>query len=350
MRIAVCGRILTFGHIGGGIPRVCEELCVNLAKVGHEVHFFGFSYRSISKQHMYKGARMHYVPITELPFLFPYLSYSLRVNDFIKKVNPDVVHTNFAYGPFFGKLDFPHLHTVHETAVRELIVKLKRKPSIEAFLSYPITLSIEYNNVIHADKVVTHSEGTAQDVNRYYRRSNVVIPLGVDIQKFKPMKVEHDGPNLLFVSRRDPRKNLRSLIEAIKDTNWKLRIIGINKFAGKNIVSLGHVSDDRLVFEYNRADVFVLPSVREGFGLVVLEALACNKPVIMCDTGCSSIIRKYDVGVISKNATAGALRASIQQALGKDWENRPREAAKRFTWKECTKKYEELYKCIISES
>ncbi len=109
-------------------------------------------------------------------------------------------------------------------------------------------------------------------------------------------------PMVLFVGSLIPRKGLPFLVEAAKkivkqQADTKFVIVGEGpqknqltesiKAAGLagNFVFLGNLNETQLPLIYNCADVFVLPSIQEGQGIVLLEAQACGKPVVAFDVG-----------------------------------------------------------------
>ena len=106
------------------------------------------------------------------------------------------------------------------------------------------------------------------------------------------------GEYLLFVGSLEPRKNLPLLIQAMQlcNTNISLLIVGWEGWGDKSwmqtiresgltqrIILTGYVDDETLACLYSGASAFVYPSLYEGFGLPILEAMACGCPVICSD-------------------------------------------------------------------
>ncbi len=115
-----------------------------------------------------------------------------------------------------------------------------------------------------------------------------------------PIQLDIDKPYLLYVGAGDPRKNLKRLIEAFSQLSDELKhfnlvlagklldpeitiinswIISLN-IEPSRVIKIGYVSDEDLVFLYKNCSLFIFPSLHEGFGLPVLEAMSCGAAVI----------------------------------------------------------------------
>jgi glycosyltransferase involved in cell wall biosynthesis len=97
---------------------------------------------------------------------------------------------------------------------------------------------------------------------------------------------------------------------------------------------LGYISDFDLISELQKADLFVLPSLQESFGIATLEALACNIPVVVTKTGIFNEIIKHKAGEVVEN-THQSLKQGIITALLKNYGNNPRNLALQYSWKKC---------------
>lgn len=141
----------------------------------------------------------------------------------------------------------------------------------------------------HFDLVVTDSNRTKKEVVRNFHVKAVVVPNGVD-KKFRPIsKVPGTKKVLLYLGQLIERKNIPFLFKVIKllPQNYELIIAGegplrqyLESIAPERVKFLGKIEEKEKVKTYNQADVFVYPSKKEGFGLSILEALACGLPVI----------------------------------------------------------------------
>lgn len=165
----------------------------------------------------------------------------------------------------------------------------------------------------HATHIIAVSESTKKDLMKQFKVSSkriTVVHEAVNTDLFFPrekFEVENvkkefglTKPYLLFVGTIQPRKNLLSLIEAfskIKNTNLDLVLVGKpgwlyediyqapKKFGVEQQVKfLGYVAEEKLPALYSGAEIFVYPSLYEGFGLPLLEAMACGLSVLTSNT------------------------------------------------------------------
>lgn len=151
--------------------------------------------------------------------------------------------------------------------------------------------------------IFTPSEYVKQKVIRRFGVENVIVtPNGVDTSVFRPETkqgvIDFPKKYVLFVGSLQPRKNLEGLMRAWHRVKGKfadtwLVVAGdsgyvfrsVKFFADERIRFLNYVADENLPGLYANAELFVLPSFDEGFGLPALEAMACGTPVIVSDGG-----------------------------------------------------------------
>ncbi|HAU30906.1 MAG TPA: glycosyltransferase family 1 protein [Desulfotomaculum sp.] len=285
----------------------------------------------------------------------------------------DIIH-NPTQGSTFFRFKQKYILTVHDITV---FIVPKEHPVYRILfgkLLFPRTLKT-------ADKIITDSNSTKKDLINYFNipeEKIKVIFLGVD-EKFKPLDKEEinevkqrynlNFPFILYVGTLEPRKNIPTLIKAFyklkkKNIEHKLVITGkkgwkykkifetIDKLnLQKNVTFTGYVSDEDLPALYNTADLFVYPSLYEGFGFPPLEAMACGTPVITSNTSslpevvgdAGIMVNPYDV-----DGLADAMHEVLtNDGLREDMIKKGLERAKMFSWEKCAREtlrvYEEVY-------
>jgi glycosyltransferase involved in cell wall biosynthesis len=208
-----------------------------------------------------------------------------------------------------------------------------------------------------AEHVICNSTATARDITDFYKiSSNKITPilLAYDANHFKKLNLpNNETPYLLYLGRQDPYKNLHRLIEAfakISHSDIQLWLAGspdkrytpklqrqIEELGLRDRVKfLDYVSYQQLPILLNQSLALVFPSLWEGFGLPVLEAMACGTPVIASNLSslpevageAASLIDPYNVGELT-----AAMKAMVE-----DGELRSRlsilglERSRQFSW------------------
>ena len=203
--------------------------------------------------------------------------------------------------------------------------------------------------VKHLDAYVCLSRSTADLLTRDYGRGGVVVNGGVDLARFTATAPRTEPPTVLFASANDePRKNLPLLLAAfdvlLATHPARLVLAGPGDPAAALQQATARVRaatdvvgpDVDLVGAYSSAWVTVLPSLREAFGLVLVESLACGTPIVaLADSGGPAEIVTPGIGALAAAATPDALAQALRRAL--DLDNpaeRCRAAAQRYGWDE----------------
>ncbi len=185
-----------------------------------------------------------------------------------------------------------------------------------------------------------------------------VIPNGVDLGEFgePPARTDHAGVTVLFVGRLDPsQKGLEVLVRALAklpaSADVRLRLVGedwggvakIQSLASQlgiadRITLVGAVSRTHLLQEYARADLLVLPSRFEPFGIVLLEAMAAGLPVIASRVGgIPEVVVDGETGLLVEpgdveGLAAAMLRLVVDPTLRASFGSRGRERARFYSW------------------
>jgi len=226
-----------------------------------------------------------------------------------------------------------------------------------------------------ARSVVALSDGLRQIA----RESNdsldmQVVPNGIDIQRFRAKSTSADTSNdrplkIITVTRLLERKGVHHLLEAIarpSPLNVTLQIVGSGSYEQElrnrtselgltdRVSFAGFVHTDNLPDLYRAADLFVLPSLTESFGLVFAEAMACALPIVATVVGgIPELIRSGKEGILVEPEQPKQIRAALEQllsdraALTKMGNAGRRRIEQKYTWSKIADRYLEIYRHSI---
>lgn len=192
------------------------------------------------------------------------------------------------------------------------------------------------SNVTH---YIAISKTVARRIKDYYQRDSAVIYPPCNTDFFKPGNSLIDGGYYLTVSRLKAYKRIDILIDAFNKLNLPLKIVGdgpelgrLKLKANKNIEFLGWVSDEELLYYYQNCKAFVFAGY-EDFGLTMVEAQACGKPVIAYNKGgAQEIIIEGRTGMFFSEQTPEALIQAINRFQNIRFDNNYiRETSLRFS-------------------
>ncbi len=231
--------------------------------------------------------------------------------------------------------------------------------------------SLVRSHVQRADAIMAISETTARDVVNKLDVSSErvhVIHAGFDERFLTPASPNGRENYLLAVATIEPRKNLPVLLEAVallRKRGWdgRLRIAGgfgldtarvdatIERLALDNVVDkLGYVDSATLSSLYRTASAVVLPSLWEGFGLPLLEAMASGVPLIASDIAVHREVAD-DAAVFAEPSDARAFADAIESVVSDDalrgeLVSRGRARVSRFSWEASAEKAVALYRSL----
>ncbi len=283
----------------------------------------------------------------------------------------------------------PFIQTVHGVLADEYVQAIQRGSlAFRAKLANRIMWQLsklEEESTKNATLTVTISKYSSEKIVHFYgvnKKQIRIVPNGVDIQRFKPSKscetlkrqIGIDSKLcVLFVGRLIPRKGLTFLVEAAKrvvkeypqtiflivgDGPLKQYLVShLEKInLSSNFVFLGDVDESMLPALYNCADVFALPSIQEGQGIVLLEAQATAKPVVAFDVGgVREAVLDKESGLLTK-PDSNELADAIMKLLA-SWSLREKMGIKgrkfiveNFSWDICAQKLFQVYQEAVASA
>jgi glycosyltransferase involved in cell wall biosynthesis len=232
------------------------------------------------------------VEAVELPARSQVVRMAFALPRLLRRLSPDLAHFLYAIPPGHRGTS---VVTVHDLSFEHLpdVMGLKDRLLFKTQVS---------RSARRADRVLTGSEWTKRDLVERYglpEERITVTPYGVD-PAYRPEGPRADGRYALFVGAIQPRKDPLTAVEALALVNSDLRLllIGPEKLGadrvrdavdrlglGRRVDWKGHVERDELAKLYRGAAVLIFPSRYEGFGLPVVEAMACGTPVVATTAG-----------------------------------------------------------------
>jgi glycosyltransferase involved in cell wall biosynthesis len=383
--------VALISHEGGGISSVTAGLAASLAKKEVDVTVFTnstslkFHEESINPRH-----KLVYLPILNFPprnIYFQALNYK-KLSQYLS--NFDVIHgvspyTSFGFSGINKKIQRPFVGTIHDS------IRTGRKAFINQpfstwtlsdagyfFGEFPIyDLSVE-RVLHHSDRTTLCSYSVLAELAAYrtinYNRVSV-IHNGIDFDEinsinFKSMNND-DEVSIIFAGRLFWVKGILLLLQAfrhVKNTykNVTLKIFGKGPLKQKiqdYIVSygladcvkvMGHVSHKELLLEIEKSDILSLPSLCEAQPMIILEAMACKKPVVTFNLPyANEIITDMNTGVLAKPGDIEDLSEKIgllvsdKQLRKKIGQAAYEHVKKEHNWSIQAEKYLSVYKTVI---
>jgi len=243
----------------------------------------------------------------------------------------DVLHCPTYRGPLRSAL--PLVVTVHDLAVFRHPEAFNRWTRMYSPRVVPRVLGA-------ARRIIVVSEFTRRELVELLRVPDErirVVPNGVD-DEFTPNGPAADGEYVLAVGTLEPRKNLPRLVEAARRNQLELRVVGARgwgnvEVGGNGVRWLGELTDAELARQYRGALCVAYPSLYEGFGIPVLEAMACGTPVVTSRATAMEEVADGAAVLVDPNDPA-ELAAGIERAAAQRAElvSRGLERARAFRW------------------
>ena len=355
----------------GGMSVYIREVARELGRRGHLVDVYTRIHDRTHGQVIEIGENARLIHLKageeEIPKLAIYDhlgDFACDLEDFRKQngLHYDLIHSHYWLSGLAGKRlqqwwDVPHMIGFHTLGAIKNAIGIGKDES-------ELRINAENELVKDCHRIIASTEKGKEDLISYYDAAPEtisIIPCGVNLDLFQPIKREiargqlglNGNRIILFVGRIVPLKGIENLLKAMAYLESKKRInlvvIGGDEHSraemqklknlsrslkiDESVTFLGLVKQEMLPFFYSAADLCVVPSYYESFGLVVLESLACGTPVVATKVGgAESVIRNGETGYVvidndprcladkialllsasdGKTESAGSVRASV---------------------------------------
>jgi glycosyltransferase involved in cell wall biosynthesis len=322
---------------------------------------------------------VEWIGVSTMGFPEPF-TFGLRAYQFIKSRlhRHDIVHDNqsLSYGIWAINKRVPTIATIHHpvTVDRKIAIQSVSSPweKMKQWRWYSF-IGMQKRVSRSLARIITVSKSAKEDISRDFnipRDKFSVVPNGINTNLFYPVsEIEREKNRVIVTNSADtPLKGLFFLFQAVaelaKIQDIHVTVVGEPKKDG-DIVKLvtalgighrinftGRIDDQEFVRQYARATMAVIPSVYEGFGLPVGEAMACGVPVISTTGGALPEV-VGDAGVLVPPADSPALAGAIRELLGNPKKAKElglagyRRVQEHFTWERAAEKTVDVYREVI---
>ena len=363
----------------GGVVH-CLELADALVQLGHAVTLLAPSS---------KGRELFRTPLCEVRLL-PLCAHGTSLRE--------VVAARIAsFVTALGTRDAPafDVHHAHDGIGANALLELQRTGHLSSYVRTVHHVEASYGDseidewearsIAHAARLVCVSPSWAVQLHRRYGREAIHIDNGLDRDRFSPQRTQHDarlaarlgvGPGPLFLmvggieARKNPVRALQAFLRAREDLpqaqlllvggaslldhqacrrefDKVLRDAGLAAGPGQAVIHAGVLPDADMPSVYRLATALLFPSLLEGFGLAIIEAMACGTPVVVSDTPpFTDFLARGDclwVDPYAVDSMHQALRSAADTATQRALRARGREVAARFDWARAARAHAALY-------
>jgi N-acetyl-alpha-D-glucosaminyl L-malate synthase BshA len=335
-----------------------------LVRKGHEVHVVTTLDVGLPNESIVEGFFVHRIFWRKIRFL-DVISFWMKMLLTLRKIDPDVVHVQ-SIG-----IGIPGL----------LAKKILKKPYIvwgqgsDIYLPDKFTKSLSKLVLKNADAVIALTEDMKRKMQKIYDRNVFVIPNGIDLERFnnlpketlrKRWKIKDEDEIITFVGTLRPIKGVEYLIRAMKivrqkSTGARLMLVGdgeerekLEKLVKELILEeyvrfIGKVQNEKVPEYMVASDIFILPSLSEGFPVTVLEAMASGLPIIVTRVrGLQEIIKDGENGFLVEPKNPEQIAEKVLMLLEDD-ELRERisrnnkKRVKDYSWESVVARLEGVY-------
>lgn len=375
-------------YMSGGLGVHCYELTKEIAKLGHKIDFYlPYQKNGAAIPSVHQNIKLIMVGETEL---HPYFKITKKGR--LTVYGEDLLKAVFTYASlctfnaiqnhYKNRYDVIHCHDwltawagiYLKQAINKPLVQTIHSTEFERTLSpWNEIIRIEKDATINSDRVITVSKKTAQlliEKFQVQKEKIRVIYNGVNRERYnhkeKPKVIStiKEKKKVLFLGRLTEQKGPVQFLHAAKKVLQKepdtlflvagngpllplLITLSIELGIQKNVKFLGYLSDEEQRKIYSTVDVFVMPSVSEPFGIVALEAIASNIPVIISKTsGVSEILNSvlkvefWDINEMAKKILACIKYPPLKKEIVK---NSIKEIEP-YTWEKTAKETLDVYR------
>ena len=346
----------------GGISKYFYNLALNIYKENKDLEIFSpvfknFYAKDLLKHNIIRGKYFNEYPKFTNK-IFNKLNFFLT-NNYLEKKKPNIFHLTYYNAPYKKNQKIKYVLTVYD-----LIHEKYSHYFDKNFHSKKHSLEI-------ADHIICISENTKQDLIEFYnvdKNKISTIYLGVNQEEKIIKKIKFNKRFILYVGDRNKYKNFKNFIIAYSKSTDLQKEFDIICFGGKNfnkfeinlftklklnLNSIRYISgdDELLKTYYSSAEFLIIPSLYEGFGLPLIEAMSLNCPVL-CSHNSSLKEIGADAAIYFDPENYEDIKVSMENFVNQkfnrnDLIKKGKLNSQKFSWKTCANETLSIYKQLI---
>jgi len=346
-----------------GMELATWNIAKHLVRRGHEVHVITTRDAGLTGESQEEGFYVHRLRCPKARFLGPLL-FLIKALLALRKINPNIIHAQSI---------FPGLYALIAKKVLGKPYLLQNHGMV--YVSRPFRNQISKLVLRNADAVLALTEDMKEEMQKICSRDIHVLPNGIDLEKFESLskdemrcklQIKTDERLVIFVGRFRPVKGVEYLIksmEIIRQRDQSIRLVLVGEGPEEeNLKSLtkqlklegcvefvGQISTEKVPQYMAASDVFVLPSLSEGFPLVSLEAMASGLPIVATKvTGLPEIIEDGENGFLVEPRSPEQIAQKVllffeDNELRGTMSRNNKEKAKKYGWETVVQRLEDVY-------
>lgn len=363
-----------------GMDRVALELIKNLQQIDRRNEYFIFVKPDEDRNAIENTENFKIVEVPGGPYP---IWEQVQLPKFVKQYQCDVLHCTSNTAPL--KVESKVITTLHDIIFKEesILKQLFSSASWYQKIGNLYRRFLVGDVIKKSDRLITVSNFEKENIKNTFRLNEQKITTvhnGVtrnfndqfSTEQREEVRKEYDLPEefLLHIGNKDPRKNTKRVLDAFyklkltQFANAKLVIIGINEDTldamleevfvpqalKKDIILTGYVSNEDLPVIFHMASIFLFPSLREGFGIPIIEAMASGVPVITSNTSSMPEVSGGSACLINPRNTS-ELKEAIVKILSEDsYRNeliqKGLEQCRTFSWRQSAEDVLKIYEQI----
>ena len=348
----------------GGAEKYLYEISKRLIKKGHKIVWFSASFNGAKEVDNLEGIEIIRMGGRYTVYAYAFIYFLKK----FKKEKFDIIIDDINGVPFFSPfyVKIPKLAIIHHLMKKQFFKEL---PFFLAMIGYFIERSIPF--FYSQTSFITVSNSSKEELSKIGIKNITIVPNGIDLTCCHSKLDKYNIPTVLFLGRLKKYKRIDLLLRAFTVVSEKIKNVNLwiagdgdhraaleelaTKLNLQNITFWGYVDEKEKKELLQKAWVLVMPSLKEGWGITVIEANICGTPCIAYDVpGLRDSIKDGETGIlVRKDGNVKKLAEAIYEILTnnklrKKLSQNAIEWAKQFSWDKSAEEFEKVLERVVN--